>query len=775
MSLLRWMNRSILALTFLFLLFSSTWGDEPAYDTTGCWTNSSATASASGVDTIKAVAIFACKTTASTTAKPVWADSIWDSSLQHSVPRYYKDNSLGKYIMSAVASGRTSTTCWTSTYPVPDPLGGGTDEPSGFPFFEDVMKRADTAINFADFDRDQDDTVDACFFVVVNHSGNSGAWLGLTSWSYKTKDVNSTGDTVIVAPDKLALIRSSQKNRAMSICAHEWGHALFGPNDYYGQSGIGNWGLGAFSIMGYEEGFPQKIAVPVDPLNRIKVGWVVPETVKTPLYQQSIPDYLTTGKVYLLPYSSNQYFYVTNYRGAKFEDNPVAYWQENYSGFGLLIWHVGGPYVGNTGALDVELAHGLWDMHPPTDSFPCKSGIGVETPNPVSGKDSLDCGHKLLGVGYNRNSVQSPSCFWNSLPTNTTFDGKSNPNSNASPNASSGQNISTHLAVRKITTSLTAGSPATADLLVNNWYGPITANTTWGPGAYAITGDITVNSGATLTIQPGTTIYFQRNEDNEGSGSDNTRCEIIVKKNGTLSAIGTSTDSIKFLPSPGTNGQYDWYSVRVDSAGSFKAAYCQFKNSYSGIDYRNTAADTVKNCLFEKNFMHGIITKNGNLKILNNTFKNIVQGYGIYLDSCNATVSGNTVTNVPYGINAYKSSSVVTNNIITTTGDYIAFSGFRREGGSQTTTFSYDSVAGIFDEAAVIANGGLAIEGAKIWPKQPSVYPDPPPQMIGILGLGTAAATVRNSTVKMFASNTTTAPAIKVDGTILLPISDRVG
>lgn len=750
----------------LLLSLSAVWGQEPLDDTFGCFTSDSSAASATGIDTLKALAVFA-QHALNTTKLPVWADSIWDSARQLSVPRYFKDNSLGKYVMTAVASSRNDTTSWTSSStPIPDPAQGLEGDPVGGNFFQDVMMRVDSVTNFADFDLDQDDVVDACFFIVVNHGGFSGVLLNEASalWEYRTKDTAADGDTIIVGRQRLVLIRSSQEKKVLSLCAHEWGHAIFGPGDWYGTSGRGDWGLGAFSVMGYVAGFPQNIPVPVDPVHRVGIGWVQPITVDTPLYQQSIPDFLTTGTVYKLPHTTApaQNFYVANYRGADPLINLANIWQVNYSGFGLLIWHAGGPK-----GIDVELAHGLWDTSP-SDS--CKTGP-PRTENPVSGKDSLDCADILAGI---QPIVQSGTCFWNSLPTHnkTTFDGKTNPSSHAKPAAGGlEQTVPTRLAVRRLNTALTAGSPVTADLLVNNWYGLITQNTTWS-GRIAVTGDVSIDTGDTLTIQPGTIVYLQRNEDNEKSGNDTTRCEIIVKNGGTLLAIGTAADSIKFVPSPGTPGPYDWHSIRVEAGGSFKAAYCQFKNAYAGIDYRNSATDTVKNCLFENNFMYGVITKNGNVKILNSTFKEIAAGYGVYLDSCSALISGNTITNVWKGINAYKSGSVVTNNIITTTGPFIASFGFRVEGAGQTVVFSYDSVAGVFDEAAVVASGGLAVDAGKIWPKFPSPpFPEPMPQMIGILGLGTATATVRNTTVKMFTSSSSTAPAIKVDGTPVLDIN----
>ncbi len=305
---------------------------------------------------------------------------------------------------------------------------------------------------------------------------------------------------------------------------------------------------------------------------------------------------------------------------------------------------------------------------------------------------------------------------------------------------------------------------------------PNTANDTTLDGTVYVSGDIRVRAGKTLRIEAGTILKFYPG-DVMKTGVDIAREEIIVDSGGTLIVQGTAANPVQFISFKTTPGSQDWRGVVVKKGGSAKFFHTQFKHAYAGVDFQNSASDTVKDCLFENNFMYGVITKNSNLKILNNTFKDMQVGYGVYLDSCNATVSGNTVTNVPYGINAYKSYGTIASNVITTTGSYIASFGFRAEGavpppGTQKADFSYDSLSGVFDEAAVVANGGLAIDAAKIWPKFPSPpLPDPLPQMIGILGLGTAVATVRNTTVKMFTSNTTTAPAVKVDGTPVLDIN----
>ncbi|HXF48908.1 MAG TPA: FlgD immunoglobulin-like domain containing protein [Verrucomicrobiae bacterium] len=315
---------------------------------------------------------------------------------------------------------------------------------------------------------------------------------------------------------------------------------------------------------------------------------------------------------------------------------------------------------------------------------------------------------------------------------------------------------------------MTAGSSAAADLLVNNWYGPITANTTWGPGVYAITGDITVNSGATLTIQPGTTIYFQRNEDNESSGSDNAKCEIIVKNGGTLRAIGTSTDSIKFLPSPGTTGLYDWYTVKVEAGGTAEFAYCQFKYAYTAIDYRNSEPDTVKNCLFEKNFMHGVISSNPKIWILNSTFLD-QPNYAVYLDQADDTISGCYFKNNQYGINAYKSYGKVSNNTIISK-DYTGTFGFRAEGYQAGETrildFTNNLDSGQFFDAAVVANNRVKVQCSRIRIVRQVIFPvpDPPPSNIGILNDASHPVTVRTTVMRVGGYTSNAAPNVQVDG-----------
>jgi hypothetical protein len=118
--------------------------------------------------------------------------------------------------------------------------------------------------------------------------------------------------------------------------------------------------------------------------------------------------------------------------------------------------------------------------------------------------------------------------------------------------------------------------------------GAIAANTTWSPanGPCTVTGNVTVNAGATLTILPGTTVYF----------ADNTRLTV----NGVLNAIGSdptgspNSGHIRFTHDPGnhTTPTSSWTGIYFSSA-SGTIAYADIEFAGVGGPDTQIASSTV--------------------------------------------------------------------------------------------------------------------------------------------------------------------------------------
>ena len=172
--------------------------------------------------------------------------------------------------------------------------------------------------------------------------------------------------------------------------------------------------------------------------------------------------------------------------------------------------------------------------------------------------------------------------------------------------------------------------------------GHIVEDTTWtlDGSPYVVTGDVIIDSGVTLTIQPGVVVKFEY----VGYGDKRS-----IEVNGVLNAVGTAGQPIVFTSSRDdsyagdTNGDGyatspapgDWGYIKFNAAGS-TFQYCIVR--YGGIGYRdgnpvdrymiwvNATSLTVRNVLLEKSHGVGLYIYRGsgtsNVTVEFSTFRN---------------------------------------------------------------------------------------------------------------------------------------------------------
>lgn len=134
----------------------------------------------------------------------------------------------------------------------------------------------------------------------------------------------------------------------------------------------------------------------------------------------------------------------------------------------------------------------------------------------------------------------------------------------------------------------------------------ITGNVNWR-GTIVIAGDVIIEQKSRLVIEPGTKVLFEPNQDLAKSGSDKTRCEIIVR--GTLIARGLPGRKIIFSSNSSAPRMGDWYSIEfLHIRTGTLLEYCVIEYAHNGITIKNSNI-IVNNCELRYNYHAGIRTE----------------------------------------------------------------------------------------------------------------------------------------------------------------------
>lgn len=125
---------------------------------------------------------------------------------------------------------------------------------------------------------------------------------------------------------------------------------------------------------------------------------------------------------------------------------------------------------------------------------------------------------------------------------------------------------------------------------------------------------------AAVVVEPGATLVFE-----EGLNR-----RLIVEAAGSLSALGTAQDTIRFISEPATAGAWEGIEVRSDSPDNrldFVEIAYGGRSGYHNVEVSGGAAITVTNSLIRDSAAWGIYVENtGQLTASDNTFANNADG-----------------------------------------------------------------------------------------------------------------------------------------------------
>ena len=189
--------------------------------------------------------------------------------------------------------------------------------------------------------------------------------------------------------------------------------------------------------------------------------------------------------------------------------------------------------------------------------------------------------------------------------------------------------------------------------------GTIATNTTWSADTVKVTGDITVNIGIILTVNPHTYVEFQ------GYYS--------ITILGRMLAVGNITDTISFAikdttgysNSSSTFGGWNAISVNclsaIDDSSIFE--YCKMRNSKYSAIYTYNCKVRIEHCLFYNNYNAvNFYTSVG--PILRHNFFNNNNNVAINIYKSNPLISYNYIMNSSFGIEAFEATPEISYNTI---------------------------------------------------------------------------------------------------------------
>jgi immune inhibitor A len=368
-----------------------------------------------------------------------------------SVRDYYDEISYGT--LDIVTVNLPSTVGWqlapqTYAYYVNGQYGFGSYPQNVQKLVEDIVAVVDPLVNYALYDNDGDNFVDALFII---HAGQGAEWTGSLNdiWSHKwqTSSPQLVDGVNVYTYSMEPEYWATPGDMTIGVYCHELGH-VFGLPDWY-DYGYDSRGIGRWCLMagGSWNGVNGSSPAHINAEGLWRLGFLNAVAISKNTTGLAIPQVETnqTNSVFYLWNSgaaNNEYFLLANRQ-------QVGY-DSALPGNGLLIWHVDTNMSGN----DYQC----------TDHQNCNCTLHYEV--------ALEQADGLLHLEFNNNSGDTGDPYPGSS-NNTTFNLTSTPNSGSYDDCSSTVSV-TNISSSGATMYADVGIQPEPDIKANGSDGPLT-------------------------------------------------------------------------------------------------------------------------------------------------------------------------------------------------------------------------------------------------------------------------------------------------------------
>jgi len=182
------------------------------------------------------------------------------------------------------------------------------------------------------------------------------------------------------------------------------------------------------------------------------------------------------------------------------------------------------------------------------------------------------------------------------------------------------------------------GNNITANIVLNFNVGTLTEDS-WWETSESIGGNVTLNSGKTLTVTPGTTVSF-------ASGAK-------LTVNGNLQALGTGTGPSQKITFDRSSPSGTWGGINFGSTGSGNVIYTTLDHAAKGVKIDVTNNVTLDHCTVKNFTEQGVYLNASSATVQYCTIQdapNAAQGIYATGNNANPTIANSTVFNMPIGI-----------------------------------------------------------------------------------------------------------------------------